>query len=382
MKENICTAAQSNESDTVTGKEEYPHFMLKEIHEQPSVITNTLNAYISPTTGQITLPEELLFLGTVQRITISACGTALHAGMVAEYWLEQIARIPVETDTATEFRTREAPMSSGGTALFISQSGETLDTLEALRYAARQKQKIISLLNTTGSTIEDESHHTLRTPAEPEIGIASTKAFTAQLTTLACLTIGIARKKGVISESREKQLTYALRELPSLIAEFLKHEKDILPLAHEISEARGIMYLGRGTGYPLALEGALKLKEVSYIPAEGYPAGEVRHGPIALISDDMPVIILAPFDDLFEKTAANTREIIENGGKVLLISDKRGIEKLKDIATWTIEIPEADPFIAPILCALPIQLLAYYTAVVKGTDVDQPRNLAKSVTVE
>lgn len=379
MKKDIRTTAQS---DIIKSKGGYPHFMLKEIHEQPSVITNTLNTYINQTTGHVTLPDEILFLSTVPRIIISACGTALHAGMVAEYWLEQIACIPVETDTATEFRTREAPMSSGGAALFISQSGETLDTLEALRYAKRQNQKIVSLLNTTESTIERESHHVLHTLAESEVSIASTKAFTAQLTTLACISVGLARKKDVISESREKQLTSALLKLPSCITDFLKHDEKIISLASEISKARCVMYQGRGTAYPIALEGALKLKETSYIPAEGYTSGEMRHGPIALIDNDMPVIMIAPFDDLFEKTVSNTQEIVERGGKVLLISDKRGTEKLKDIATWTIEVPEVDPFVAPILYALPVQLLAYYVAVIKGTDIDQPRNLTKSVTID
>ena len=379
MKKDIRTTAQS---DIIKSKGGYPHFMLKEIHEQPSVITNTLNTYINQTTGHVTLPDEILFLSTVPRIIISACGTALHAGMVAEYWLEQIAHISVETDTATEFRTREAPMSSGGAALFISQSGETLDTLEALRYAKRKDQKIVSLLNTTESTIERESHHIIHTLAGSEVSIASTKAFTAQLTTLACISVGLARKKNVISESREKQLTSALRKLPSRITDFLKHDEKIRSLASEISKARGVMYLGRGTAYPIALEGALKLKETSYIPAEGYTSGEMRHGPIALIDNDMPVIMIAPFDDLFDKTVSNTKEIVKRSGKVLFISDKRGIEKLKDIATWTIEVPEVDPFVAPILYTLPVQLLAYYTAVVKGTDIDQPRNLMKSVTVE
>ena len=379
VKREIRTTAQSG---AIMGKGKYRHFMLKEIHEQPSVIADTLNTYISPTTGHITMPEEILFLADVPRITISACGTAFYASMVAKYWLEQIARIPVETDIASEFRYREAPIPSEGAALFISQSGETLDTLEALRYAKRQDQKIVSVLNTIESTIERESHYVLRTLAGPEIGVASTKAFTTQLTTLACLAVALARKKGSISESREKQLTSALRELPSRIADLLNHAEKIQLMAHEISEARDVLYLGRGATYPIALEGALKLKEISYIHAEGYAAGEMKHGPIALIGEDVPVIVIAPFDNLFEKTASNTQEIVARGGKVLLISDKKGIEKLKDIATWTIEIPEADPFVAPILYTLPVQLLAYYTAVVKGTDIDQPRNLAKSVTVE
>lgn len=379
VEREIRTTAQSG---AIIGKGKYRHFMLKEIYEQPSVIADTLNTYINPATGVITLPEEILALADVPRITISACGTAFYAGMVAKYWLEQLARIPVETDVASEFRYREAPMPAGGAALFISQSGETLDTLEALRYSKRQGQKIVSILNTIESTIERESNHVLRTLAGPEIGVASTKAFTTQLTTLACLSIALARKKGVITQEREKQLTAALRELPARFAELLNHSDEIKKMAKEISEARDVLYLGRGTAFPIALEGALKLKEISYIHAEGYASGEMKHGPIALIDETVPVIVIAPFDSLFEKTASNAQEIVARGGKVLLISDKRGIAKLKDIATWTIEIPEVDPFVSPILYTLPIQLLAYHTAVIKGTDIDQPRNLAKSVTVE
>lgn len=379
VERDIRTTAQSG---AIMGKGKYRHFMLKEIYEQPSVIADTLNTYVSPTTGHITLPEEILSLADVPRITISACGTAFYAGMVAKYWLEQLARIPVETDVASEFRYREAPMPSGGAALFISQSGETLDTLEALRYSKRQGQKIVSILNTIESTIERESNHVLRTLAGPEIGVASTKAFTTQLTTLACLSIALARKKGAITPERERQLTAALRELPARFAELLNHSDEIEKMAKEISEARDVLYLGRGTAFPIALEGALKLKEISYIHAEGYASGEMKHGPIALIDETVPVIVIAPFDSLFEKTASNAQEIVARGGKVLLISDKQGVAKLKDIATWTIEIPEVDSFVSAILYTLPIQLLAYHTAVIKGTDVDQPRNLAKSVTVE
>jgi glucosamine--fructose-6-phosphate aminotransferase (isomerizing) len=378
-KREIRTTAQSG---AIMGKGKYKHFMLKEIYEQPAVIADTLNSYINPATGHITLPPDILSLADVPRLTISACGTAFYAGMVAKYWLEQIARIPVETDIASEFRYREAPMPKNGAALFISQSGETLDTLEALRYAKRQGQKIVSLLNTIESTIERESHHVLRTLAGPEIGVASTKAFTTQLTTLACLSIGLGCKNGNIAPAREKELTAALRELPSRFAEFLNHDKKIQAVAQAICEARDVLYLGRGTAYPIALEGALKLKEISYIHAEGYASGEMKHGPIALIDEDVPVIVIAPFDALFEKTASNAQEIVARGGKVLLISDRKGVAKLKDIATWTIEVPDVDPFVTPILYTLPVQLLAYHTAVIKGTDVDQPRNLAKSVTVE
>jgi glucosamine--fructose-6-phosphate aminotransferase (isomerizing) len=375
----IRTTAQSG---AVMGKGKYRHFMLKEIHEQPAVIAETLNTCINPATGHITLPEEILALADVPKITISACGTAYLAGYVGKYWLEQIARIPTEVDVASEFRYREAPMPKGGAAIFISQSGETLDTLEALKYAKRQGQKIVSILNTIESTIERESDYVLRTLAGPEISVASTKATTTQLTTLACLTVALARKKGSITAAREKELTDALREVPSRIAELLAHDEKIQAIAKDISTASHALYLGRGTSYPIALEGALKLKEISYIHAEGYAAGEMKHGPIALIDENMPVIILAPHDALFEKTVSNAQEALARGGKVLLISDKAGIAKLKDQATWTIEIPEVDPFVAPILYAVPVQLLAYYAAVIKGTDVDQPRNLAKSVTVE
>jgi glucosamine--fructose-6-phosphate aminotransferase (isomerizing) len=370
------------QSGAVMGKGEYRHFMLKEIHEQPAVIADTLNTCVNPATGHITLPDEILALADAPRITISACGTAYLAGYVAKYWLEQIARIPVELDIASEFRYREAPMPKGGAAIFISQSGETLDTLEALRYAKKQGQIAVSILNTIESTIERESDHVLHTLAGPEIGVASTKAFTTQLTTLACLAVALARKKGVIDAAREKQMTDALRELPARIADILGHDGHIQKIAKDIAEAKDALYLGRGTSYPIALEGALKLKEISYIHAEGYAAGEMKHGPIALIDENMPVIVVAPHDALFEKTASNAQEVLARGGKVLLISDKHGINKLKDKATWTIEIPEADPFVTPILYTIPVQLLAYHAAVSKGTDVDQPRNLAKSVTVE
>ena len=379
VEREIRVTAQSG---ALMGKGKYRHFMEKEINEQPAVIGDTLNTYINPATGHITLPDDILSLADAPKITISACGTAYYAGYVAKYWFEQIARIPTEVDIASEFRYREAPMPKGGAALFISQSGETLDTLEALRYAKRQGQKCVSILNTIESTIERESHHVLRTLAGPEIGVASTKAFTTQLTTLACLAVALAVKRGAITPQRERQLTDALRELPSRVAALLEHDGKIRDMAKHISEARDVIYLGRGTSYPIALEGALKLKEISYIHAEGYASGEMKHGPIALIDDGVPVIVVAPFDSLFEKTASNAQEVIARGGKVLLISDKKGIDKLKDKSAWTIEIPEVDPFVAPILYTIPVQLLAYHTAVIKGTDVDQPRNLAKSVTVE
>ena len=379
VEREIRVTAQSG---ALTGKGEYRHFMEKEINEQPAVIGDTLNTYINPATGHITMPDDIMSISDAPKITISACGTAYYAGFVAKYWLEQIARMPTEVDIASEFRYREAPMPAGGAALFISQSGETLDTLEALRYCKRQSQKCVSILNTIESTIERESHAVLRTLAGPEVGVASTKAFTTQLTTLACLTVALARKRGTISAEREKQLTDALREVPSRVAELLGHDEKIREMAKHIAEARDVLYLGRGTSYPIALEGALKLKEISYIHAEGYASGELKHGPIALIDNGVPVIAIAPYDALFEKTASNAQEVIARGGKVLLISDKQGIAKLKDKSAWTIEIPECDPFVAPILYTIPVQLLAYHVAVIKGTDVDQPRNLAKSVTVE
>lgn len=375
----IRTTAQSG---AIMGKGKYRHFMLKEINEQPSVIADTLNTYINPATGHISFPDEILALAHAPRITISACGTAYLAGFVAKYWFEQIARIPVELDIASEFRYREAPMPKGGAAIFISQSGETLDTLEALRYAKKQGQTIVSLLNTIESTIERESHHVLRTLAGPEIGVASTKAFTTQLTTLACLAVALARKNGAIDAAREKKMTESLRELPSRIADVLAHEQKIQIIARDVAEATDALYLGRGTSYPIALEGALKLKEISYIHAEGYASGEMKHGPIALIDENVPVIVVAPHDNLFEKTASNAQEVVARGGKVLLISNHEGVTKLKDQSTWSIEMPEVDAFVAPILYTVPVQLLAYHAAVIKGTDVDQPRNLAKSVTVE
>ncbi len=377
---NIRVTAQSG---ALAGKGNYRHFMLKEINEQPAVIGDTLNTFISPSTGKVSLPPEVLeAAANTPRITAIACGTAYYAGCVAKYWFEQVAKIPVETDVASEFRYREAPMPKDGVGLFISQSGETLDTLEALRYSRRQGQKIISILNTIESTIERESDHVLRTLAGPEIGVASTKAFTTQLTTLACLAVGLGRKRGTITAEQEAQLSSVLRQVPALAAEVLKHDQAIQDIARTMTEARDVLYLGRGSAYPIALEGALKLKEISYIHAEGYASGEMKHGPIALIDDTVPVIVIAPHDKLFEKTAGNAQEVVARGGKVLLISDKKGIEKLRHITTWAIEIPEVDPFVAPILYTIPVQLLAYHTAVAKGTDVDQPRNLAKSVTVE
>jgi len=315
-------------------------------------------------------------------VTICACGTAFYAALVAKYWLEQIARVPVEVDIASEFRYRSMVMPEDGLAIFVSQSGETADTLAALRYARSQGQKILSIVNVPESSIARESDAVLPTYAGPEIGVASTKAFTTQLTVLACLAVVMGRGRGEIDHEREAQLVEALTELPSRVAEVLNHDQHIRNLAAQVAEARDVLFLGRGTLYPIAMEGALKLKEISYIHAEGYAAGEMKHGPIALIDDQVPVIVIAPTDDLFDKTASNMQEVIARGGRVIFLSDLEGEKKLGNFAAATIALPKVDPFVAPILHAVPVQLLAYHTAVIKGTDVDQPRNLAKSVTVE
>jgi glucosamine--fructose-6-phosphate aminotransferase (isomerizing) len=356
--------------------------MLKEIHEQPAVIGDTLGSFTNEATGNVELGPLPVDFAKVPRITIVACGTAYYAGLVGKYWIEQVARMPVEIDVASEFRYRAAPMPPGGVALFISQSGETADTLEALRYARAQGQYIISIINSVESTIARESDSVFYTKAGPEIGVASTKAFTTQLVALACLTVAIAQARGTITDARASEIAVALREVPALVSQVLNNDAAIEALAHHIAQARDVLYFGRGTAYPLALEGALKLKEISYIHAEGYAAGEMKHGPIALIDEDVPVIVLAPHDALFEKIASNVQEAQARGGRILVISDKAGIARLSHLAAGVIELPDVDPFVAPILYAIPVQLLAYYVAVVKGTDIDQPRNLAKSVTVE
>ncbi len=372
------------QSGATSGKGEYKHFMLKEIYEQPAVIGDTLNAFVHPSTGHIEIPEDILkALMNAPRITLVACGTAFYACMVAKYWFEQVARIPCEIDVASEFRYREAPMPQGGVAIFVSQSGETLDTLEALRYCKRQGQTIISIVNTIESTIERESDMVLHTRAGPEIGVASTKAFTTQITTLACMALAAARGRKALSSEIETEMGEALRQIPKIAAEILQHDESIKHIAKDVADARDVLYLGRGSLYPIALEGALKLKEISYIHAEGYAAGEMKHGPIALIDETVPVVVVAPGNDpLFEKTASNVSETVARGGKVFLVSDALGAKQLKDQATWCSTLGDVHPFVAPILYAIPVQLLAYHVAVIKGTDVDQPRNLAKSVTVE
>ena len=369
-------------SGAMIGKGNHRHFMEKEIHEQPTVIGHTLRALYSHTTHSVQLPELPINLADVTRFTATACGTAFYACLVAKHWMEQVARVPMDVDIASEFRYREAPLPEGGAMICVSQSGETIDTLEALRYAKREEQMILSVVNVPESAIARESDGVLQTLAGPEIGVASTKAFTTQLTVLAALAIQTATERKSIDGARAAALTHALIEVPALFAHVLANESHIRDIAIKLSEARDVLYLGRGSAYPIAMEGALKLKEISYIHAEGYAAGEMKHGPIALIDEAVPLVFVAPYDNLFEKTASNLQQVVARGGKAILISDAEGIAEAGKYATETIEMPACDPFIAPILYSAPIQLLAYHAAVAKGTDVDQPRNLAKSVTVE
>ncbi|WP_075215011.1 glutamine--fructose-6-phosphate transaminase (isomerizing) [Mongoliimonas terrestris] len=367
----------------VVDKGNHRHFMAKEIHEQPEVIGHTLAHYIDFTTGRTRLPEGLPFdFRTVRRLVISACGTAYYAGLTAKYWFERYARLPVDIDIASEFRYREAPLQEGDLSLFVSQSGETADTLAALRYCKAGGQHVAAVVNVTGSTMAREADVVFPTLAGPEICVASSKAFTCQLTTLAALAIAAGRVRGTLDEAEEAALVGALIELPRFVAEALKREPQIERLAKTLSKARHALYLGRGTSYPLALEGALKLKELSYIHAEGYAAGELKHGPIALIDESMPVVVIAPFDGIFEKTVSNMQEVAARGGQIILVTDPKGAAATEVTTIETIVMPEVPTLIAPLVYAIPIQLIAYHTAVFIGTDVDQPRNLAKSVTVE
>ena len=369
-------------SGAMMGKGNYNHFMQKEIFEQPAVIGDTLHAFINPATQTIKLPDMPFSFADATRLTIVACGTSYYAGLVAKHWIERYAGLGVDVDVASEFRYRCPPLAKGGVALFISQSGETLDTLAALRYAKSKGQKIVSIVNVAESTIARESDVVLQTYAGPEIGVASTKAFTTQLTVLACLAVTIGRDNGTLDKEEEAAIVNALIEVPKHAAEVLHHDEAIKKLALDIADARDVLYLGRGLGYPIAMEGALKLKEISYIHAEGYAAGEMKHGPIALIDQSVPIIVIAPSDELFEKTASNMQEAAARGGRVIFISDAPGLAKLGNIASATVELPKVADFVAPILYTIPVQMLAYHVAVHKGTDVDQPRNLAKSVTVE
>ena len=370
-------------SAALVDKAGHSHFMAKEIHEQPEVVAHTLAHYLDPA-GPVVRRLGLGLRDTLShasKLTISACGTAYYAGMVGKYWFEKLARMPVESDVASELRYRNPTYAKDGAALFVSQSGETADTLAALRDAKRAGQTTIAIVNVVESSIAREADIVLPTYAGPEIGVASTKAFTCQLSALAAFAIAAGVARGVLSAEDEKKLCAALLEVPRHIAEFLKQEPAIRSLGEEIAKARDVLYMGRGPSFPLALEGALKLKEISYIHAEGYAAGEMKHGPIALIDQDVPIIVIAPHDELYEKTISNMQEVMARGGKVVLISDARGVAEAGPV--WaSITVPDTDAFITPLVYAIPVQLLAYHAALAKGTDVDQPRNLAKSVTVE
>ena len=368
-------------SGTMIDKGGYRHFMLKEICEQSAVIGDTLSSYVTAD-NRLALPHMPFSWKDIPRLTIAACGTAYYAGMVAKYWFEQLAQLPVEVDIASEFRYREAPMAPGGALLAVSQSGETADTLAAIAYAKKKKQSILAVVNVPQSSIARQADVIFPTLAGPEIGVASTKAYTTQLVVLLCLAVSAGLERGVIDQARASELLQALREMPSHINAVLREERKIQELAQKFVDVHDVLYLGRGLLYPLALEGALKLKEISYIHAEGYPAGELKHGPISLIDETMPVVVLAPHDRLFEKTTSNIQEVSARGGKVIMFSDKQGLATVGASLYWSMCIPAVEPFVAPILYAVPVQLLAYYTALAKGTDVDQPRNLAKSVTVE
>ena len=363
-------------------KGNHRHYMLKEIYEQPIVVAQTLRSYLQRMENRVTLPIPEFDLSAIKRVTIVACGTSFYAGMVAKYWFEQFARVAVDLDVASEFRYRAPVMEPGGLMIVISQSGETADTLAALRHAKEEGQKIAAVVNVPTSSMAREADLLLPTHAGPEIGVASTKAFTCQLAVLAALAANLARAKGRLSADEEKQIVEHLAEAPAALNAALAQDEAIQAVAPTIAPARDVLYLGRGTDYPLALEGALKLKEISYIHAEGYAAGEMKHGPIALIDENVPVIVIAPSGPLFEKTVSNMQEVQARGGKVVLISDDEGIAAAGEGALATITMPRVHPLIAPLVYAVPVQLLAYHVAVAKGTDVDQPRNLAKSVTVE
>ncbi|AUW59193.1 glutamine--fructose-6-phosphate transaminase (isomerizing) [Sphingobium sp. SCG-1] len=372
----------SGVSGALIDKGNHRHFMQKEIYEQPVVVAQTLRSYLRRMENQVSLPDMDFDLGGVKRVTIVACGTSFYAGLVAKYWFEKFARIPVDIDVASEFRYRDPVLEKGGLALFISQSGETADTLAALRHAKAQGQIIAVVVNVPTSSMAREADLLLPTHAGPEIGVASTKAFTCQLAVLAALAANLARAAGRLSAEEEADIVWHLSEAPAAMNQALNHDTEIEAMAHLIAPARDVLYLGRGPDYPMALEGALKLKEISYIHAEGYAAGEMKHGPIALIDDAVPVIVIAPSGPLFEKTVSNMQEVQARGGKVVLISDAEGIAQAGENCMATIEMPKVHPLIAPLVYAVPVQLLAYHVAVLKGTDVDQPRNLAKSVTVE
>ena len=373
---------RSAASAMLVDKGNHRHFMAKEIHEQPEVVGHTLAHYIDMAAETVCLPKLPFELAKVKRVTISACGTAYYAGLIGKYWFERYARLPVDIDIASEYRYREAPLDEGGLAIFVSQSGETADTLASLRYARANKQSVAAIVNVPTSTIARESDIVLPTLAGPEIGVASTKAFTCQLAALACFAIAAGRARGVLSADEERALVRSLIEVPRHLAAALLHEEALEQIARDLAKSRDVLYLGRGTSFPLALEGALKLKEISYIHAEGYAAGELKHGPIALIDETMPVIVIAPHDAVFEKTVSNMQEVAARGGYIILMSNETGVQEAAVETGASIILPDVPDLVTPLVYAVPVQLLAYHTAVAMGTDVDQPRNLAKSVTVE
>ncbi|MFT9014867.1 MAG: glutamine--fructose-6-phosphate transaminase (isomerizing) [Acetobacter sp.] len=364
------------------GKDGYRHYMEKELHEHPLVIGQTLQRMVDPATRRVSLPELPFDLASVPRAVITACGSAFYAGMVGRYWLEELARLPVDIDVASEMRYRDPPLTPESLGLLISQSGETADTLAALRSLREKSVHILSVLNVEHSTMARESDTVLGTVAGPEISVASTKAFTAQLTVLACLSIATARARGRLDSLREEELVGALLDLPSRAADVFKQGDAIRAMARVVAEARDVLYLGRGSLFPVAMEGALKLKEISYIHAEAYAAGEMKHGPISLIDRSVPIVATAPSTPLFDKTLSNLQEAKARGGRLLVFTDTRGAERVGAIAEHMVVLPSVHDFVAPILQTIPVQILAYEVAVLKGTDVDQPRNLAKSVTVE
>ncbi|HML08841.1 MAG TPA: glutamine--fructose-6-phosphate transaminase (isomerizing) [Xanthobacteraceae bacterium] len=374
---------KSQASVMLIDKGNHRHFMAKEIYEQPEVLGHTLAKYLDMAAARVALPMALPFdFRALKRISIAACGTAYYAGLVARYWFERFARLPVEVDIASEFRYRDVPLDAGDLAIFVSQSGETADTLASLRYAREQRQHVLSIVNVPTSTIARESDTVMPTLAGPEIGVASTKAFTCQLATLAALAIAAGRARDVLAEDDEKRLARALIEVPRHLSEALALEPQIEQLARDLAKCRDVLYLGRGTSFPIALEGALKLKEISYIHAEGYAAGELKHGPIALIDETMPVIVIAPYDRVFEKTVSNMQEVAARGGRLILVTDAEGARAAAGQPLATLTLPTMPATVTPLVYAVPVQLIAYHTAVIMGTDVDQPRNLAKSVTVE
>ena len=378
----VRPVSESGASAAIMEKGNHRHFMQKEIFEQPIVVAQTLQSYLRPLEEQVALPDMQFDLAGFDRISIVACGTSSYVAMIGKYWIEQFARVPVEVDVASEFRYREPVLTENQLALFISQSGETADTLAALKHCKAAGVKTAGIINVPTSSMAREVDLLLSTHAGPEIGVASTKAFTCQLAVMAAFAANLARAKGKLDSDAEREIVRHLSEAPEAMNSALGHDEDIAAMAGTIAEARDVLYLGRGPDYPMALEGALKLKEISYIHAEGYASGEMKHGPIALIDDAVPLIVIAPSGPLFEKTVSNMQEAQARGAKVVLISDGEGIAKAGEGTIATIEMPKVHPLIAPLVYAIPVQLLAYHVAVAKGTDVDQPRNLAKSVTVE